>query len=465
MVPSRRPVPPPRSILKLLTELAERVVPAKGETPWLIGWSLEDHRNSGKTAIHGPSGPVTVPVADMALLEESVELLLQEQEIRVRWQQDELWGYVASLVAHAAATKDKGHAIRKNLQTLRTAHRSLVFFSIANAVWRGDPRLIGNVLLGHFADAWLEAVKIKNNAEQSSARLNSESFEKWTEEQCKQNENLRSVGASELVMGACWTVGQGELAVRQAKQALTILVDLCILLTGDEKSYQFAGMGGHINRPGLRGVALDRGAITEYLSKGAGGLPKGPGVAELVSNIYVSSRITWGAQHHWYSAEPFPLADALSAEGASALISAILADKMIVARRLRVTSRWFGEYHWATESDDAALALGVALDSLIGSKSGLPGRAMAERFALLEPVASNRRNRADRYNEIFGVRSSVAHGSRSSKLDDPDFVREMAADVKWAAGRVIDLEQRFGPSTERDFETLFEELRWGVRTW
>lgn len=439
------------------------MVPAKGKTPWLIGWSLENHRHSGKAAIHGPSGPVTVQVADMPLLEQSVELLLQEQEIRIRWQQDELWGYVASLVAHAAAAKDKGHAIRENLQTLRTAHRSLVVFSIANVVWMGDPRLVGNVLLGQFTDAWIEAVK--NNAAQSPARLNSESFEEWTEEQREQNENLRSVGANELVMGACWTVGQGGLAVRQAERALTTLVDLCVLLTGDERSYRFAGMGGHINRPGLRGVALDRGAITEYLSKGARGLSKGPGVAELVSNIYVLSPIPQGAEHLWCSAEPFPLADALSTEGASALISAILADKMIVGRRLRVASRWFGEYHWATESDDAALALGVALDSLIGSKSGLPGRAMAERFALLEPVTSSRRDRADQYNEIFGVRSSVAHGSRSSKLDDPDYVRKMAADVKWAAGRVIDLEQRFEPSTEREFETLFEDLRWGVRTW
>jgi len=66
---------------------------------------------------------------------------------------------------------------------------------------------------------------------------------------------------------------------------------------------------------------------------------------------------------------------------------------------LRVAARWFAEAFWSTDHDDSALALGVAVDALIGSRSGLPGRAMRERFALLESEPEKRASRAKRYEE------------------------------------------------------------------
>lgn len=42
-----------------------------------------------------------------------------------------------------------------------------------------------------------------------------------------------------------------------------------------------------------------------------------------------------------------------------------------VPSRLRVAARWYAEAHWAFDTHTAALALGVAFDSLVAAKDGL----------------------------------------------------------------------------------------------
>jgi hypothetical protein len=133
-----------------------------------------------------------------------------------------------------------------------------------------------------------------------------------------------------------------------------------------------------------------------------------------------------------------------------------------IAMRLDVSARWFAEAFWTDDRDDAALAPGVALDALLGSKSGLPGRAMTERFALLDPVPGRRSERAERYLEIYGVRSSVAHGGQSSRLDDYKAIRAIENDVSWAMRGLLALHSAFAPSTQTEFDEVFEGLHWGT---
>ena len=113
----------------------------------------------------------------------------------------------------------------------------------------------------------------------------------------------------------------------------------------------------------------------------------------------------------------------------------------------------------------AALALGVAMDALLGGRRALPGSAMADRFALLTDDPKARRKLVASFLKFYSVRSSVAHGGRSSKLDTPGFLTSYKNSVQWAAWRSLALRDKFTVSSEKDIDTLYDDLRWGVRSW
>jgi hypothetical protein len=148
-----------------------------------------------------------------------------------------------------------------------------------------------------------------------------------------------------------------------------------------------------------------------------------------------------------------------------ALVDEATVGEQAVFRRLRVAARWNAEAHWASESHDAALALGVALDAIVGSRNALPGRLMAQRFAHLEADRGKRRERLRRYAEIFAVRSAVAHGGDPSRAADGTFMRGVAADVRWAAKRLYSLHVMFSGATEADIDDAFDRLALGELTW
>lgn len=136
-----------------------------------------------------------------------------------------------------------------------------------------------------------------------------------------------------------------------------------------------------------------------------------------------------------------------------------------VASRIRLAARWYAESFWARDLDDSVLALGVSLDALIGSKSGLPGRVMRNRYALLDAAPSSRPERARRYDEIYGVRSAVAHGGTSARISEHNFVRGIEKDITWVAWRLFEAEQAFGQELVGDLDRFFDQLRWGVISW
>jgi len=90
---------------------------------------------------------------------------------------------------------------------------------------------------------------------------------------------------------------------------------------------------------------------------------------------------------------------------------------------------------------------------------------MADRFALLNEDPEIRRKLVAEYKKYYGVRSSVAHGGRSSKLDASGFLANYKASVQWAAWRSLALRDKFAVSSEMDVDTLYDDLRWGVRSW
>lgn len=190
-----------------------------------------------------------------------------------------------------------------------------------------------------------------------------------------------------IVAWAVSVSGQGDLALTQAMGMLDDLVNLSVLLAASNPvSRPWQGRGPW-NRPGTRGLVLDRGVAENVLVEASAGDELG------VAPIYVSQLQT--AQRLLrYGAEPLELQAVPEVPDVRDAVIKVLHGRAGVAPRLRVAARWFAESVWSAESlDYGALALGVALDALVGSKSGLPGRTMRERFAR---VGSRRTPRSSR---------------------------------------------------------------------
>ncbi|PZA21747.1 hypothetical protein DMO24_08620 [Modestobacter versicolor] len=105
------------------------------------------------------------------------------------------------------------------------------------------------------------------------------------------------------------------------------------------------------------------------------------------------------------------------------------------------------------------------MDALLSGRSAVPGGAMADRFALLERDPVKRLDRRAQYLDLYGVRSSVAHGGRSSRLSDQTFTQSYQQAVHWAARRMLELGSAFAPDTPNAVDTVFDQLRLGAAIW
>jgi hypothetical protein len=203
---------------------------------------------------------------------------------------------------------------------------------------------------------------------------------------------------------------------------------------------------------------LDRVAIEHAIARTAH-------VQELASNTLVLSSFSAGSTRSWHQADPLDLSALLSDPSTLQKIDRILAQNAPLSRRLRIAARWYAQAHWAEQDIDAVLALGIALDALVGDKSGLPTSALSERYGLLEPIPAMRSGRSSDFREMYQVRSAVAHGSLTPTKVDLAFRKRMVAAVRWASQRIIALDQRFSPTSDGDIRLTFENLRWGTAHW
>jgi Apea-like HEPN len=438
-------------IIELLVAAASKVIPAPDREPWVYGWCLEGYRHSERAALSSSQGPVTLSNDGIVSLEKAAEALLRQQQIKDRWDTKEFWGLLASLVVATSEKKDSLSFLGENVNLLRTIGRSLNIDLIANVEWNRTPADFGDIIIGDADSTFLEFVN-RRAGRRSSVR--SEVGERWLKEQVQPRVN--SQDRIRPVATACWTVGQNMLADREAERQLRNLVDLALLLERDLKAHKVYRRG-ETNRPGIRGLALDRRAVERGLT--------GPASLELASMPLHFSAVSSG-QHgvRWYSAEPFPLGRLISQEYLhKALVSCLKQNP--ISNRIRVAARWLAEAHYSSADDDAALALGVAMDAMLSGQRTLPGNAMADRFALLSDNPNERPTLVKSYLEFYSVRSSIAHGGRSSRLDQSDFISDYQASVRWAAWRLLSLHDTFAPASEAEVDSLFDNLRWGVRSW
>jgi hypothetical protein len=430
---------------RLLLSAAATIAPASsGTEAWDYGWCSADYRNSGSAAMSSSDGPVSLTSEGIRAFEAAMELLLGLEAVRARWDADELWSVVASLMLFVRSTNADPLQSARQIRRLRTAGPALVVFPVSNVSWCGAPM--------EFKDA---AIGLAENVAGSIAGLSKQDKGRVSAAVGDYLRDRLPHGPQTVVFG-CVTAGQATLAFAEGEHRFRRLVDLALLLELDPEGKGVFSLRGAANRPGIRGVDLDRIGIEKVVSERAA---HELFVSPLVVDLLGGEHISWGG------ASPFPLEALLMQRELSRDVGECLSGIGPVFERLAVCARWYSEAHWADAKDDAVLALGVALDALIGSKEGLPGRVMAERFALLEPSPNRRAERAQRYHELFGVRSAVAHGGRSKSADDHRFVRAFAAEVTWAAARLLAFEQTFRPAGASGFETTFADLGWGTRHW
>ena len=433
------------TILSLLREAASHVVPCPDGDPSTSGWMNAENRRTPLASILTNSGPMTIASPGLEAYERAVTLLAKEPAIRNAWDLNELWSVVASLVISSSGKTDLELRIVNWLEHVRKASGGIVAFVVGNVEWAGERFEFADGLIG-LLDKDFQAELSVNAAKQHLAPI----AENWCSEVRQRYEGLLPT-----VAFATSTKEKGSRSIGSAFGKFRILIDLTLLFM-QGTLHELCRQCARVNRPGVRGLALDRRSVELKL----GGKTSG----ELDADIVYLSSPRFGRETHWHNAEPFPLAEILRAPGVGALVAAYLVKEGPVADRVRIAARWYSESHWAEELQDSALALGIALDALVGSPSGLPLRALSERFALLEELPRQRTLKARRFRELYGIRSAVAHGARSTSLNSATLTG-MADEVFWAAGRLDELDRRFTPKTERQLEEVFEGLRWGTHGW
>ena len=440
-----------KSITELLTLAASEVVPASDREAWDYGWFQHDYRHSELAAFSGCEGPLTMTSQGIDAYENAVTRLLQENQIQARWEAEEFWGIMVFLVAVASEdADDRIEFLEEMIESFRKSGPALTIQLIANLTWGKSPMLFGDAVLGN---ANVEFLNFVNASASGRTKVSDDLMRSWLDNQVQP----RIIGddATRPVAVACWTIGQDALAREETARQLRNIIDLAILLErdlGEHKIYR----RGDINRPGIRGIALDRGAMDRNLNDSA--------AIELASFPLTINAIGSINPVEWHSAEPLPLGDLLDQTYLREAVQSCLKNNPI-SNRIRVAARWFAEAHYTEANDDAVLALGVAMDALLSGQRALPGSAMADRFAMLADDPMTRRELVANYLNAYGVRSSVAHGGRSSKLESPDFIDQYRKFVHWAAWRSLALRDKFAVSSENGVDDIYNDLRWGVRSW
>jgi len=432
------------SIAAHLAEARDSIMPS--EDPPRIGWAwmMEEYRVSSERAFRGPNGSLTVGDGGIAALETAISELLRDQNTRTLWREEDIWTTVLSLLGAAALNNqlDLLSAVRK----IRRPEAVRSVAAIANVSWASAPQTFGN-----FSIAALDKPEQARDLA-AFLKVDGLGLEAIAEHSVQLH---RAFGPH--VLATSTSPRQGEFAHSDFARELDDLIGLTLLFAPNLNDFNVLSRRGSTNRPGMRGLALDRGALAQLLSdKGSG---------ELAASVL--SIAGWGGQTgiRWYSASPMPL-DQLLAGEAGAIVGDLLRATDAIAQRLRVAARWYARSFWSDADDDAALALSVALDSLLTGKDAVPGAVSKGRFALLERDPAHRAERFRRYDEVYQVRNAIAHGGDGTRrLEAIGGANSMLEDARWVAEKLLELRRVSKPLTDKAFRELWDGVQWGTVEW
>lgn len=407
-------------------------------------WMIDDYRTSLTRAFHGQGESLTLTDEGVQALTEAMNELVRDRQTRLRWKEEDLWTLVLSLLAAASGTAmvQLDQAVKRILNpvAVRTAA------AIANVTWNDEPATFGDLVIG--------SVQNETEAEALARHVGLDTRERsaFVDHSLQL---LNEYGAYVAVTATSHR--QGERAYEDFERVVEDLIGLILLFSDRLEEFGVYSMRGATNRPGVRGISLDRVALGEQLrEKGAG---------ELGARILTIDGWSTGNRFRWQSADPMPLSQLLDANLRPHVCDLLFA-KDAIAQRVRVAARWYARAFWADAEDDAALTVSVALDSLLTGKEALPGAVSKGRFALLERVATDRDSRLRRYDEVYKVRNAIAHGGDgSSSLAKIGGARSMLLDARWVAERLVELRRIRTPNSENELRDVWSAVQWGTVPW
>jgi hypothetical protein len=417
---------------------------------WDYGWSQASYRRSSTAAMsHDRHKRVRLHVAGIDSFEEATTTLLAFQQVQQRYDVDEFCELTASLVGTLPLKADLDQLssiISRWIDKILAPVNSVVVFAVANVARLENVLSLGPLVVGRLDHRFKQLVQVK--AER--AVLERQIHDLWWMSDSVEN----GPDQSSPVVLAYAGQSQLELAINKAREAFEDLISIALMMQPDLDALSLFSLRGDANRPGLRGLVVDREALTK-LAETAPAISKEIGCQVLVDGV-LGERTTL----HWYSEDPFPLEKMLDDSEKQTIADRLLLASSAIDRRLRVAARWHAKAHWSAELADAVLALGISFDSMLSEQGPTPGRALSERFALLDPDADGRRRRYHQFQtEYYPARSSVAHGAKRESLDAA-FVRDMAKQVRWTFQRILKLTRLFGTSSEHEYQEMWESLRW-----
>ena len=375
-----------QSITESLVFASSEIVPAPDREPWDHGWSRRGYRHSARAALHGSEGPVALTEAGLTALESAVQRLLRERQIRDHWAAEDFWGILASLVAAASQAPDRSAFVDRHIERLRIVDPALTISLVANVTWNAPSLVFGDAVIGDASGEFLEFVNVTAG---DRCKVGDEEGISWLNDQVELR--IAAPGGVRPVAMACWTLGQESLATKETERQLRNLVDLTVLLERDLAAHGVYHRGD-INRPGIRGLTLDRGAIERGVEEYA--------QIELAAFPLTVSELDIKQRAEWFGAEPLPLGELLGQEHLRVAVQSCLHEDLI-SNSVKLAARWFAEAHYTLAEDDSTLALGVAMDALLGGQRALSGSVMADRFALLSDNPAQRRGLVVKYLDLY----------------------------------------------------------------
>ena len=440
-----------RAIVDRFVRTAQAREVTSGE-PWDYGWSQESYRRSTKAAMtHDRGRSVRLQAGTVDCFEEASSALLQLQQVRTRYEVNEFWSLTASLIGKLPLGATPGElttAIEQWIKSVLEPPDSLVVFAVANVAPLNNALDFGPLLLGHFDEPFANRLREKAGR----AVLAHETREPWW--MSPSDRASDPVGPPPILLAyLCPT--QLHRAIDDAEEAFEDLASIALMVQLDLDALSLFSLRGDANRPGIRGLVVDRQALAKAAERN-------PQISrELGCPVIVDGVFGQTVSFRWYSENPFPLGQLLNNPEKGSAAERLLLGSTAVYRRLRVAARWHAKAHWSIDLADAVLALGICFDSMLTEQSPSPGRVLSERFALLDPDPDRRRRRYRQFQtEYYPARSSVAHGAKGKSLDAA-FVRSMAKEARWVFQRIVNLTEALGVSTEDEYNNMYENLRWG----
>lgn len=406
-------------------------------------WSDPAYRASANRAFQGRSGAMTIEDKGMAALESGMDSLLRDQRVTTKWSKPDLWGLVLALLdAASQETVDLDAAVKR----IRNPKPTLHLAALANVTWSAPPATFGTLTIADLrspSDIGALATVLDLEERPRDAFV------------AHAQTLLDQIGG--YVVASVKSPKQGELAYADLERTIDDLFGLALLLSNDLADHGVFPLRGPTNKPGLRGIALDRAALEDLLRE--------TGSAELAAHVLELS--DWGAnsQYRWHSADPMPLNLILDAGSHTKIRDLLNADDPI-AQRVKVAARWYARAFWANAEDDSALAVSIALDSMLTGRDALPGAVSKSRYAFLERNVHARPVKLDRYEAVYSVRSAIAHGGDATRrLTELGGATSLLQDARWVAEQLLDLRAMSKPGNDKEFRDLWAAIQWGTLAW